>query len=141
MGTIRKEIVIPAPAEEVWKALRDVGRAHERLTPGVLVDCRMEGDARLVTFANGLVVKERIVTIDDAAMRVAYAVVGGPPAHHNASMQVVAEGPRTSRLVWISDFLPDEFARVAAPLIEVGAEAMKKALGQQPDPSSQDCPG
>ncbi|MFY0562768.1 SRPBCC family protein [Archangium lansingense] len=128
MGTIRKEIVIHAPAEEVWRALRDVGRAHERLTPGVLVDCRMEGAARIVTFANGMVVKERIVTVDDAAMRVTYAVIEGGPAHHNASMQVFAEGPRTSRLVWISDFLPDEFAQVAAPLIEAGAEAMKKAL-------------
>lgn len=132
MGTLRKEVVIHAPVEEVWAAVRDVGHPQVRLTPGVLVDCRMEGDSRFVTFANGMVVKERIVSVDDTTRRVAYAVVEGPPSHHHASMQVFAEGPGTSRLVWISDFLPDDFARLAAPLIDAGVEAMKKTLERRP---------
>jgi hypothetical protein len=56
---------------------------------------------------------------------VAYAVVGGPPTHHNASMQVLAEG-EVSRVVWISDVLPDGLAATIGPLVEQGAQALKR---------------
>jgi hypothetical protein len=95
MASIRKEILIEAPAEHVWDAVRDVGAVHKRLGPGFLVDAVMDGDARVVTFANGLVARERIVDIDDDARRIVWAVVGSPRlTHHNASMQVFADGDR-----------------------------------------------
>ena len=43
VATIYKEILIDAPAEEVWDALRDFGALHERLVPGFVVD---DGRAR-----------------------------------------------------------------------------------------------
>ena len=97
MASIRREIVIDAPPETVWAAVRDVGAVHERLARGFVTDVRLGGDARIVTFANGLTVRELIVDIDDAARRVAYAVVGGQPTHHSASMQVFGEGEERSR--------------------------------------------
>ena len=78
MSTIHRHIHIHAPADIVWDALRDVGRPHERLTPGVLVDASFDGQTRTVTFADGFVARERIVDVDDDEMRVAYAVVDGP---------------------------------------------------------------
>ena len=99
MASIRKEIVVGAPVEDVWAAIRDVGAPHKRLAPGFLVDTRLEGDARVVTFANGLVVRERIVDVDDAARRLCWAVVGSPRlTHHNSSLQVFAEGGGRSRV-------------------------------------------
>ncbi len=53
MATIYKEFLVDADPAAVWDALRDVGAAHERLFRGVLVDAHMDGDARVVTFANG----------------------------------------------------------------------------------------
>ena len=38
--------------------------------------------------------------------------------HHNASAQVLADGADRSVFVWIADFLPDELAGRAAPLME-----------------------
>ena len=38
MASIHKEIVIEAPPEHVWAAVRDVGAVHQLLTPGILVD-------------------------------------------------------------------------------------------------------
>ena len=38
MASIRKEILIDAPTEHVWAAIRDVGAVHERLAPGFVVD-------------------------------------------------------------------------------------------------------
>lgn len=127
MASIHKEILLGVPAEEVWAALRDVGNAH-RLFPGVLVDARLEGDLRVVAFGNGAVVRERIVAVDDDRRRVAYGVVREGLIHHNASMQVFAEGPESSRFVWISDFLPDDLAASFGPLVDQGAAAMKRML-------------
>ena len=129
MASIRKEIVVTAPVEDVWAAIRDVGAPHTRLAPGFLVDTRLEGDARVVTFANGLVARERIVDVDDAARRLCWAVVGSPRlTHHNASLQVFAEGGGRSRVVWIADLLPDEIAGDIRGLIEQGMAVMKKTL-------------
>ncbi len=76
MACIRREILVEARAENVWAAVRDVGAVHERLAPGFVVDTRLEGDARVVTFANGLVARELIVDVDDDARRLSWAVVG-----------------------------------------------------------------
>lgn len=106
--TIMTRTPIRAPAALVWDAVRDVYKVHERLVPGLVSNVEQEGDDRLVTFANGVVIRERIVTIDDEEMRVAYSIYGGDIKHHMASMQVVAVG-EACEFVWTSDFLPADF--------------------------------
>jgi len=128
MASIRKEISIDAPAEHVWSAVRDVGRVHERLAKGFVTDTRLEPPARIVTFANGLVVRELLVDVDDAQRRVAYAVVGGTASHHHASMQVFDGGPGRSTLLWITDLLPDAASDSFRTMIEHGSRAMKQTL-------------
>ena len=132
MASIRKEILIQASPEDVWAAIRDVGAVHQRLTPGVLTDSRLDGDARIVTFASGTVVRELIVDLDDQDRRFVYAVVsGGRTTHHNASWQVIALGEHHSRLVWITDFLPNEVTPIIQQLVEQGAAEMKQTLEAQ----------
>jgi len=131
MASIRKEMLIKARPEDVWAAIRDVGAVHQRLAPGFVIDTRLDEDARIVTFANGAVVRERIVDIDDQARRFAYAAVGGRTTHHNASMQVITLGSERSRLVWITDLLPNEVAATINELVEQGARAMKQTLEAQ----------
>jgi carbon monoxide dehydrogenase subunit G len=128
MATIRKETPLKARAEDVWAVLRDVGAVHLRLAPGFVTDTRLDGEARVVTFANGLVARELIVTVDEAVRRVAYAAVGGRLAHHNASMQVVAEGGASCRLVWIADLLPNDMAGAIGQMMEHGSAVMKETL-------------
>ena len=128
MASIHKEILIEARPEIVWAAVRDVGAVHQRLAPGFVVDARLEGDSRVVTFGNGAVVRELIVDVDDEARRLAYAAVGGRTTHHNASMQVFAEDSGRSRLVWITDMLPNDLADSISKLVEQGAAAMKQTL-------------
>ncbi len=128
MASIRREARMGVDAGVVWSALRDVGALHTRLVPGFVTDCRMEGDSRIVTFANGMVARERIVDVDDDARRVVWAAVGGRLTHHNASAQVFDEPVSGSRVVWIADLLPDELAPVIATMIEAGLAAMTRAL-------------
>jgi hypothetical protein len=132
MASIYREIVIEAEPARVWDAIRDVGAVHTRLAPGFVVDVRMDGDVRVVTFADGRVVPERIVGIDDTNHRMAYAAVGVPERkHHNASFQVFSNGVGASRLVWITDVLPDTLAGVFAGNMEKGLAIVKRRLEQE----------
>ena len=90
----------------------------------------MDGpDARIVTFGNGMVVKELIIDIDDEKKRVAWSAVGGRLSHHNASMQIFADGDGT-KAIWIADLLPNELAGAISGMIEQGLGAMQRALGK-----------
>jgi carbon monoxide dehydrogenase subunit G len=127
MASIRQEIAVAADPAAVWDAIRDVGAVNTRLAPGFVVDTRLEGDSRVVSFGNGLVARERIVTVDEPARRLVWSVVEGRPTHYNASLQVFAEG-KGSRLVWIADLLPNELEAPIAAMIAQGMAAMKQKL-------------
>lgn len=128
MASIHKEILIDASPDEVWAAIRDYGAVHERLGPGFVVDTRLDEDARIVTFASGLVLREVLVDLDDEARRVAYTSVEGRATHHNASMQVFPDGAGGSRLIWITDVLPHELEGFVRELVEQSAPIMKRTL-------------
>ena len=128
MASIHKEILIEARPEDVWAAIRDVGAIHRRLAPGFVVDTRLDGDARIVTFGNGMVARELIVDIGDAARRLVWSVVGGRMTHHNASLQVFADGESRSRVVWIADLLPNDLAGAVGAMIEQGMGVTQKSL-------------
>lgn len=127
MASIHREIAIAVPPEQVWDAARDVGALHTRLVPGFVVDTRLEQGARIVTFRNGMVVRELIVDVDDERRRIAWAAVGTAMTHYNASFQVLAENGQT-RGVWIADLLPNEMAPQVTAMMEEGLAAMKVAM-------------
>ena len=128
MATIQKEIAIERSKEFVWDAIRDVGAIHKRLVPGFVVDCKLEGDWRTVTFANGMVVRELIVAVDDKTCRHAWSARGAPLTHHNASVQVFADGDDKCRIVWIADLMPNEVAETIAEMIQQGLSRMRGTL-------------
>jgi hypothetical protein len=128
MATIRKEIPLRATPDHVWDVIRDVGAIHTRLAPGFVVDTRLEEGARIVSFANGVVARELIVTLDDDSRRLAYAVVGGTASHHNASFQVFPGAHGGTLLVWMTDLLPNTAAPAFTNMIEAGANVIKRTL-------------
>lgn len=138
MATIHKEISVKASPDRVWAAVRDVGAVHERLAPGVVVNTQLENDARVITFANGFVVKETFVTIDDKARRFVYAATGGRATHHNSSVQVFPETGGGSRLVWITDLLPDEMAPLVSGLVEQVSQVMQQTLDVRQQPRAHE---
>jgi hypothetical protein len=128
MGSLRHEIIVEVNVDRAWEALREVGLAH-RLFAGVLVAGEYDGEVRTVTFANGLVTRERIVDVSDERRRIAYSAFEGTPmSHHNASMQIDSDQEGRCRFVWIADFLPDAFGETMLPLMRQGAEALKANL-------------
>src|SRR5438445_11239763 len=105
MASVRKEILLDARAEDVWDAVRDVGALHTRLVPGFVTDTRLEKGARIVTFGNGMVVRELIVDLDDTARRLVRSASGGRLSHHNASAQGFADIDTRIPLVWTHDIV------------------------------------
>jgi len=130
MASIRKEIIIDASPDHVWDALRDFGALHTRLVPGFVTDTKLDGDARIVTFANGTVAREVLVDSDDNKRRLVYAIKSDRLTQHSASAQVFAESDGRSRLVWIVDVLPNEVAPYMDAQMDQGAAAMQKALAR-----------
>lgn len=123
MASIHWEGLIRTSADKAWSALRHAGQAHRLFSP-VLTACVIDGDIRTVTFANGMVVRERIVDIDEQRRRLCYTVLGDMFEHHSASMQILPVDERSCRFVWISDFLPNDRAQVVGPLVEQGSRAL-----------------
>jgi carbon monoxide dehydrogenase subunit G len=128
MATLRRDISLDAPADQVWSAIRDFGRVHVRVVPGFLTALEMDKGDRIVTFFNGMMARERLVTCDDEGYRLVYSVVEGRASHYNAAVQVFAEGKDASRLVWTIDLLPDELAPVIGGMMDQATGIMKKTL-------------
>jgi carbon monoxide dehydrogenase subunit G len=128
MATNRRETLLDAPAEKVWAAVRDFGQVHTKVAPGFLTALTMDGGDRIVTFFNGHVARERLVTLDDADKRLVYTIVEGRASHYAAAVQVFADGPTRSRLIWTIDFLPDELAPSLAGMVDHALPLMKKTL-------------
>ena len=128
MATIQRETEIARGKGSVWDAIRDVGAIHKRLVPGFVLDCRLEGDSRIVTFANGMVVRELLVAIDEKTCRHVWSARGTPFTHHNASIQVFSEGAGKSRVVWIADLMPDEVAGTVGEMMSQALVVMKRTL-------------
>ena len=132
MASIHKDILIDASPEAVWDAVRDVGKIHERLCPGFVVNTEMVDDdtARMVTFGNGMVVKEVIVDSDDDRRRLVWTAQSERLTHHNGVMRIEDAGQGRARAVWTADVLPHAAAETVGAMMAQGLAAMKARLEQ-----------
>jgi hypothetical protein len=135
MGTVTKEIAVKSRADEVWDAMRDFGALPERVVPGFVIESQLEGSDRIITFSSGAVARERLVSLDDARRRLVYAVVESRLGftHHQATVEVHDEGDghgQGCRIVWTTDFLPEEPGPMVDTLMDQGAAAMGCTFGR-----------
>jgi hypothetical protein len=127
MATLKREILVASGAAPVWQKLRAFDQVHTAVAPGFLTDLKRDGGDRIVTFFNGLVARERLVTLDDESCRLVYAVVEGRASHYNAAVQVFPDGDG-SRVVWTIDLLPEDLATAIGGMMDAAAKVMGKAL-------------
>jgi carbon monoxide dehydrogenase subunit G len=128
MASVRKEILMDAPVDQVWDALRDWGAVHERLVPGFVTETRLDGTDRIVTFFNGAVAREVLVDLDDEARRLVWSVVGGAMTHHNAAAQVFPDGDGRTRFVWTTDLLPNEVGPYIDDMMDRGVAVVNQTM-------------
>lgn len=128
MGTIRSELKTAAKASDVWSAIRDIGALHTRLVPGFVVDTKLEPGARVVTFVNGVTLREPIVSLDDEARRLVWTHEGGRAQHYNGALEVCELPDGLTSVVWTADFLPDDVQDYFSRAIDAGMAAMQRSL-------------
>ena len=127
MATLHNSVLIEASPDAIWDAARDVGALHSRLVPGFVVKTELDGDARIVTFGNGMVAREPIISVDDERRRLAWSAEGGRTTHYNAVLQVFAQGSG-SRVEWTTDLLPNEMASPIQAIQEQALAIMKRTF-------------
>jgi hypothetical protein len=122
--------MLSATPDAVWDAVRDFGAPHTRLVRGFVTGVEMDGEDRIVTFANGAVQREPLVSVDEGERRLVYSAVDSPlgATHYNAAVQVTSNGGGTTRLVWLVDFLPDAISPNLEAAMERGVQSIKATL-------------
>jgi hypothetical protein len=131
MATVHVETEIDRVPDEVWAVIRDWEHGPVRMAPGFVVASVLEGEDRLVTFANGSTVKEIRTGQDEARRRLAWSVVERPGlTHHNGAFTVHDAGSGRSRVTWIADVLPDAAATTFEQMMTAGIAVMAKALAK-----------
>ena len=130
MASIRTEFVIEVDAARVWRVIGDWADGPVGMARDYVVSSHAEGTARVVTFANGVIARERLVTRDDDARRIVYSMVGDivRPEHDNAVMQIVPDGADRCRFIWTRDVLPDELAEPLRAAMEEASVFIKRTL-------------
>ncbi len=127
MTTVRKSVTIAKAAAEVWDAISDVGQLHTRVVPGMVTNTTLEDDGkvRIVTFGNGMVLREHMISHDADTMRIAWSAESEQWTHHNASLQIFAVGEDQCEAVWTADVLPHAAGILMEQFLTAGLAAMK----------------
>ena len=124
--SIKREIHIDRPAEAVWAIVGNVGSMD--WVPGV-IGSTIDGSIRTCDLGEGAVLKERILSMDEAARYYEYTIVETrmPVSFYRASMEVVADGTG-SRFIWTAQVEPDDLGPTIEAALEGGAQALKARL-------------
>jgi carbon monoxide dehydrogenase subunit G len=110
MATIRREVRIGRPAEQVWTTVGDPGTIQDWF-PGI-VDSTVEGSTRTITLASGVPLAEEIVTNDPILRRFQYRIEGGFFRQHLGTVDVLALDEESCLVVYSTDAEPDVMALV-----------------------------
>lgn len=128
MASIYREFIVEVPLAFAWQAAKDFGNAHNVLAKGVVTNTILEDNVRTVTFANGMQGSEILVAIDEDHHRLVYSATSERVEHHNAAMQLFGGDNNTTRIVWITDVLPDSLQDQLAPMVDECIKAVIQTL-------------
>lgn len=125
MATLRSDISIDRPAEQVWAVVSDAGRISEWF-PSIQTSSA-DGQGRSCELQGGVPLQEEIVTNDPELRRFQYRIVGGgvPVQSHLGTVDVLPLDGDRSLVVYSTEITPDELAGTMGPAIESGVRGLK----------------
>lgn len=112
MASLRHERRIDAPADVVWRVVRDPASIPEWF-PGI-VSCTVEGTIRTIRTATGLDIPEEILANDPLLRRFAYRITAPLYELHVGTIDVFALDDFSSLCVYGTTALPDTLALIVA---------------------------
>ncbi len=111
-GSVRRQVRIACPPEEVWAIVGDPGRIAEWF-PGI-VSATVEGSSRVVQTGSGMAMPEEIVALDPLQRRLQYRITAPMVREHLSTLDVLDLGDGTSLVVYSADASPSTMALVIA---------------------------
>ncbi len=129
-GSVRHELRVAVPAEEVWTLVGDPTRLAEWF-PGI-VACEVEGDRRVITTRAGLPMPEHLLTIDATQRRFQYRITAPLFREHLATIDVHDLGDGTSLVVYSTDADPAALALVIGGASRAALANLPAALAGLP---------
>lgn len=127
MTSIIKQINVTASCEKAWEMVSDTGNVPALVS--LITECRLEGNTRHCTMADGSKITEKIISVDPSHKRLAYTVTDGPlpMEFHCSTMQVFKNG-NGARLEWSVDIMPDELTAHLEPMMDMVVDNIKTTL-------------
>ena len=111
-GSVRREVRIKCPADDVWAIVGDPARVAEWFTGIERAD--LDGNTRVVTTGSGLPMPEEIVTNDAILRRFQYRITVPIFREHLSTIDVIDLGDGTSLVMYAADADPGTMALIIA---------------------------
>jgi polyketide cyclase/dehydrase/lipid transport protein len=111
-GSVRREVRIRRPADEIWAIVGDPGRVQEWFTG--IDSSTVDGQTRVVTTGSGLPMPEETVTNDSILRRFQYRITAPMFNEHLSTIDVIDLGDATSLVIYAADADPGTMALIIA---------------------------
>ncbi len=140
MASVNVKEEVAASADQVWQIMADFGGVDKWADPNLIKSCECDGNTagaiRVLTLADGSVIRERLEAIDGDARRFTYSILGEcplPVADYVATAKVTELGDGKCQVDWQSTFAPvgdaGEAEKMIAGVYTGGVAGVRKALG------------
>ncbi|HEX2383838.1 MAG TPA: SRPBCC family protein [Acidimicrobiales bacterium] len=131
-GSVRREVRIKRPADEVWAIVGDPARVQEWFTG--IDSSTVDGTTCVVTTGSGLPMPEEIVTNDPIQRRFQYRITAGMFNEHLSTIDVVDLGDGTSLVTYAADADPGTMALIIAGAAGSALLELRDRLEVQEEP-------
>jgi hypothetical protein len=111
-GSVRRQVRIARPADDVWAIVGDLARIPEWF-PGITA-ATYDGHTRVVTTGSGMQMPEEIVTHDHVQRRVQYRLTVPIFQEHLSTLDILDLGDGTCLAVYGADATPATMALIIA---------------------------
>jgi len=132
MGTVRREVIIDRPPDEVWPLIGEPA-AIAGWFPG-MVDAQVDGTTRVITTAAGIPLPEEIVTVDPILRRFQYRVTAPLLRSHLGTVDVFDLHDGRSLVSYSTDAEPDPVALVIGGATGNALHELKRVLEGEQEP-------
>ncbi|MCU1394194.1 MAG: hypothetical protein JWM34_2622 [Ilumatobacteraceae bacterium] len=133
MGSLRREIVIDATADEIWRVVGSPGLIHHWF-PGI-VDCTFDGTVRMVTTGTGIPMPEEIITNDRLLHRLQYRIDTPLFRSHLATFDAIDLDDGRCICIYSTDAVPDVMALVIGGATSGALEELQRQFNAGAGPA------
>ena len=124
MGTVRRQVFIDSPADEVWALVGDPARHHDWFP---ITSCEVVGKKRWINLGSGLRFEEDIITLDHDLRRFQYSIVNNLIVKsHLGTVDVIPDGPNRCMVMYGTDIDPEPMGLIIIGAAGAGLEKLKE---------------